>query len=73
MFDQMKTEAVILQKGVLKNFVDFTWKHLCWSIFFDKVPTQLFSSEICEIFKNTYFYRTPPVATHMENGKSVTS
>ena len=22
----------------------------------------MFSCEICEIFKNTYFYRTPPVA-----------
>ena len=23
---------------------------------------QVFSCEFCEIFKNTYFYRTPPVA-----------
>ena len=23
---------------------------------------QVFSSEICEIFKNFFFYRTPPVA-----------
>ena len=25
-------------------------------------PTQVFSSENCEIFKNTFFYRTPLVA-----------
>ena len=25
-------------------------------------PTQVFSCEICETFKNTFFYRAPPVA-----------
>ena len=25
-------------------------------------PTQLFSYEFCETFKNTFFHRTPPVA-----------
>ena len=29
----------------------------------NKTPTQVFSCEICEIFKNTYFYRTPPVSS----------
>ena len=35
--------------------------------FFNKVvglketPTQVFSCEICEIFKNSFFNRTPPV------------
>ena len=28
----------------------------CWSLF------KVFSCEICEIFKNTLFYRTPPLA-----------
>ena len=23
--------------GVLKNFANFTWKHLCWSLFFTKL------------------------------------
>ena len=27
-----------------------------------ETPTQIFSSEICEIFKNTFFHRTSPVA-----------
>ena len=25
-----------LRKGVLKNFVNFKEKHLCWSVFFNK-------------------------------------
>ena len=54
---------------VLKNFTNFTGKHLYWSLFFYKVaslqacnvtkkrllPTQVFSCEIWEILKNTYF------------------
>ena len=52
---------------VLKNFANFTGKHLCWSLFFTrlqvfrtatllkKAPTQLFSYEIWEILKNTCF------------------
>ena len=27
-----------------------------------ETPTQVLSREICEIFKNIFFYRTPPVA-----------
>ena len=26
-----------IRKGVLRNFAKFTWKHLCQSLFFDKV------------------------------------
>ena len=28
---------VFFKKGVLKHFSNFTGKHLCWSLFFDKV------------------------------------
>ena len=60
--------------GILKNLANFIGKHQCWSIFLMKfqawrpatlikeTPTRVFSCEICEIFKNTAFYRTPPVA-----------
>ena len=41
---------------VLKNFVNFTGKHLWWS------NTGVFSREFCEIFMQILFYRTPPVA-----------
>ena len=66
---------VFCKKGVLKNFAKFTGKHLCQSLFFDKVAgaacsfikketlAQMFSCEFCEISKNTFFYRTPSVAT----------
>ena len=52
--------------GVLKYFESFTEKYMCWSLFLinlhgcrpavllKETPTQLFSYEICEIFKNTF-------------------
>ena len=50
-----------MQKAVLRNFANFTRKHLCWALFLIKLqantgetPTQAFSSKICKIFKNTY-------------------
>ena len=45
-----------VKKGALKDFTNFTGEHLSWSFFLIKLQalTQLFSSEICEIFKNTY-------------------
>ena len=58
-----------MKKGVLRIFSKFTGKHLCQSLFFNKVAglnketlAQVFFSELCEIFQNTYFCRTPPVA-----------
>ena len=58
---------------VLKNFSKFKGKHLCWSLFLNKVTkacnfikketlVQVFSCEFCEISKNIFFHRTPPVA-----------
>ena len=41
------------KKGVLKNFPNFTRKHLCWSLFLIKLQA-LLPSQICEIFKKTY-------------------
>ena len=29
---------VFYEKCVLRNVTKFTWKHLCWSLFFNKVP-----------------------------------
>ena len=74
---QKQPPEVFCQKGVLKNFAKFTGKHQCQSLFFNKVaglrpkacnfikkeaPALVFSCEFCEIFKNTFLYRTPPVA-----------
>ena len=59
--------------GVLKSFPNFTGKHLCWSFFLKSLqaegkqpyrktsPTQVFSCEVCKIFKSTFFYRIPLV------------
>ena len=57
-----------IKKDVLKNFVKFTEKHLCKSLFFNKAGglrpaivikkrtlMQVFFCEFCEIFKNTFF------------------
>ena len=66
---------LFFRKGVLRYFANFTWKHLYQSLFFNKVAglgpatllkkenlAQVFSCEFWEISKNTFFYRTPPVA-----------
>ena len=63
---------MFFETSVLKSFPNFTWKHLCWSLFLKilqaeslfllkKSSTQVFSCEVCEIFKNIFplFYRTP--------------
>ena len=54
--------GVSCKKGVFQNFAKFAGKHLCQSLFFNRVAVLVFSYEFCEIFKNTFFYRTPPVA-----------
>ena len=66
-----------MRKGGLGNFTKLTGKHLCQSLLFNKVAdlkpeacnfikketvAQVFSCEFCEIFKNTFSYRTPLVA-----------
>ena len=57
------------EKGFLRNFAEFTGKHLCQKLFFKACNVikkeslvQVFSCEFCEISKNTFFYRTPAVA-----------
>ena len=70
---QKQSFADALQNGVLKNFENSKGKHLCQSLFLKNLqaeglqlylkntPTQVFSCEVCEIFRNTFFYRTPRV------------
>ena len=60
---------VFLEKGALRSFAKFTGKHLCQSLFFNKVAglrpvsggaafsgtlAQVFSSRFCEISKSTF-------------------
>ena len=66
---------VFCKKVVLRNFTKWKGKHVCQSLFFNKVaglrPANLlkkrlwhrcFPVKFCEIFKNTFFYRTALVA-----------
>ena len=48
---------VFYKKGILKNFAKFTRKHGCEACNFIKKETlgQVFSCELCEIFKKTFF------------------
>ena len=76
---------VFCKKGVLKNFAKFTGKHLCQSLFFNRVAggacnfikkeslAQVLSCEFCEISKSTFFYRTPLVAAfaHSKSWRSI--
>ena len=64
-----QSPEVFCKEGVLRNFAKFTGKHLCQSFFFNKVLifkkeslAQVFSCEFYEISKNTFSYRTRPVA-----------
>ena len=64
---------VFCRKDVLRNFANFSGKHLYQSLFFNKVPglslffkketlAQVFFREFCDIFKSTCFNRTPLLA-----------
>ena len=61
---------MFFKRSVLKNFTICTGKHLRWSLFLimltvfikNWLQRKWFSMKICEIFKSTSFYRTPPVS-----------
>ena len=67
---QKQPPKVFYKKDVLKNFAKFTGKHLCQSLFFNKVTgrnfmkretlAQVFSCELFRNFSERLFYRTPP-------------
>ena len=51
--DRSNNFQMFFKIGVLENFAVFTGK---------KHELEVFSGEYCEIFKNSFFYRTPLVA-----------
>ena len=72
---------VFCKKVVLRNLAKFTEKHLYQSLFFNKAAgfaaeacsfikketlAQVFSCEFWEISRNTFCYRTSPVATSIK-------
>ena len=72
-----------IKKSVLRNFAKFTEKHLCQSLLFHKVTVlrpatllkkrmaQVFSSEFCEISKNTFLYGKPLVAVSVSSPQTL--
>ena len=62
-FKNRSSPKVICKEGALKNF---TGKQLCRSLFFNNVASVSVSCEFYEIFKNIFFYRTPPVAASVK-------
>ena len=64
-----------VRKGVLRNFIKFTGKHMCERVSFliklqpsvcnfikRETLAQVFFCEFCKISKNAFSYITPPVA-----------
>ena len=67
---------IFFKIDVLKNFTSFTGKHLCWSLLLIKLQTLrpatllkrdsntgVFLWNWRSFFKNSFFYRTPSVAS----------
>ena len=81
LYIQKQPPEVFCKKGVLTDFAKFTGKHLCQSLFLNKVErpgglkaynfikketlAQVFSCEFCEISKNTFLHRTRLVAASL--------
>ena len=54
-------QQIFIKIGVLKKFATFRGKHLLGSLF-NKVAGLQLSCEYCQIFKKSFFHKTPPVA-----------
>ena len=60
---QKESSRYVLLKRIFKISAKFTGKHLCWSLFFNKlagnfIKKEVFSCEFCGIFKNTCLEET---------------
>ena len=54
-FSEAATGGVLIKKAVLKIFGKIHRNVAGLQLFNKETPTQMFSSEYCDIFKNTYF------------------
>ena len=41
-------------------------------LYYEVTPTKVFSCEICKMFENTFFYRTPPVVASVQRSSADT-
>ena len=65
-------QEVFCEKGVLKNFTN-SQENTCARVSFlikKETLAQVFPYEFCDIFKNTFFYRTSPVEQLFSNVQS---
>ena len=74
MFFRSSHPEVFCKKGVQRDFAKFKGKHLCQSLFINKVAGQVWQlylkrdpdtgvpCEFCKISKNAFSYKTPLVA-----------
>ena len=62
-FKKMRStrKQVFFEISVHKNFAISRGKHLCWSLFLIKLQACNFPVNICKIFKNSLFHKTPPM------------
>ena len=58
-FIQKQPLEVLCKRGVLKNFLNFTGKHLCWSLFLIKLQVWELTKKRCFPVKFAYFLTTP--------------
>ena len=55
---------VFCKKGVLRNSAKFTGKHLCQSLFFNKVASPGLA-KFAKFLRTSFFHRTPLVAASL--------
>ena len=72
-----------VKKGAFRNFPKFTGKHLCQSLFFNKVAggafhfikkealAQVFSCELCEFSKNNFFTKHVWATSSQSNSRKM--
>ena len=67
-----------IRKRYRNQYIDLQGKSMDWFLYDDasnfikkEILAQVFSSEFCEIFKNTLFCRTPPVTASYIPEKSL--
>ena len=65
-------KAVVLRCSIERMFLEISknsQENTCARVSFE-ILAQVFSCEFCEIFKNTFFYRAPPVAASVRQGNT---
>ena len=57
----------VISVKLQSNFIEITLRHKACNLIKKVSLTQVFSCKCCEISKNTFFYRAPPLAASQES------